>query len=81
MGLMQINVPIWEKALSLDLYKLEDVDYNLHAGISILKEYYRQTGSVEKALHRYNCGYKYKSNYVQKVRKAYRKLYGRASWE
>jgi soluble lytic murein transglycosylase-like protein len=79
-GLMQVNYQVWRKALSLDLYKLRGVDYNLHAGISILMEYYRQTGSIDKALHRYNCGYKYHSNYVQKVKKAMKKLYGREAW-
>ena len=57
-GLMQVNYQVWRKALSLDLYKLRDVDYNLEKGLDILCIYIRQTGSVEKALHRYNCGYK-----------------------
>ncbi len=69
-GLMQINVPIWEKALSLDLYKLEDVDYNLEKGLDILCIYYRQTGDIWLALARYNAGYKYDGRpYVRKIKK------------
>ena len=81
-GLMQINVPIWEKALSLDLYKLEDVDYNLEKGLDILCIYIRQTGDVWRAIHFYNNGPSGKynnTNYVRKVKRVYKLIKGRAS--
>jgi soluble lytic murein transglycosylase-like protein len=76
-GLMQINYMVWRKELSVNPYKLVDIDYNLCKGLDILQIYYRQTGDIWKALHRYNNGPSGKYNnrdYVRKVRKLYNHL-------
>lgn len=68
-GLMQINYNVWRKQLDLDPYKLGDIYYNLDKGLDILQIYFKQTGDIWKALHRYNCGYKLNSNYVKKIKR------------
>jgi len=78
-GLGQVNYKVWCKALNLDRARMLEVNYNLDKAMDILTIYYRQTGDVWRALHRYNCGYKYHSRYIEKVKKAMRKLYVGAS--
>jgi soluble lytic murein transglycosylase-like protein len=68
-GLMQVNYPVWKNQLNIDFKKITQVDYNIELGLTILKNYLRETkGDVIKALILYNNGYKYtNNNYQEKV--------------
>jgi soluble lytic murein transglycosylase-like protein len=81
-GLLQINYVTWRRTLRLENGRMLEISYNLRAGITILKHYYEMTNDVSRALQFYNCGPsgKYKSNYVNKVKAAYKMLYG-VEWE
>jgi soluble lytic murein transglycosylase-like protein len=78
-GLMQVDIRIWKKALKIDERRMLEPFYNLDIGLDILRHYYDQTGSITHALQHFNCGPsgKYKSDYVQKIKAAYRKIYRR----
>jgi soluble lytic murein transglycosylase-like protein len=77
-GLMQISLATWKSKLQLDPKRLTEINYNLCKGLCVLRYYYDlRHGDIDKALNLYGNGYKYHSNYVQKVREAYRKIYGR----
>ena len=59
-GLMQVNVPVWRKELSIDVNRVFDVEYNIDLGLRILKHYYTESnGNMKRALHLYNNGYLY----------------------
>jgi soluble lytic murein transglycosylase-like protein len=68
-GLMQVNYSVWKNELNIDRRKLTEVDYNIELGLTILKNYLRETrGDIIKALILYNNGYNYtNSNYYEKV--------------
>lgn len=69
-GLMQISYRTWRKELNLDKSRMLEVNYNLCKGLDILCIYYRQTGSMDAALARYNAGFRYDGRpYVRKIRK------------
>jgi len=76
-GIYQINYHVWHKVMSLNPYKLLEIDYNTEIACKILKHYITKSGDVWKAVFRYNNGYKYRNmNYVPKVRKFYRGIGG-----
>ena len=53
-GIMQVMPKVWADELSLDLYKLEDIDYNVQQGTLILKHYLdKNGGDVPRALFNY----------------------------
>ncbi len=59
-GLMQVNVPVWQKELSIDKNRIFEVAYNIDLGLQILKQYYNESnGDMKRALHLYNNGYLY----------------------
>lgn len=59
-GLMQVNLPVWREALSIDDSRVFEVEYNIDLGLQILKQYYDEVnGDMKMALHLYNNGYKY----------------------
>ncbi len=62
-GLMQVNYPVWKKALNIDRVRLFQVDYNIELGLTILKGYMLETkGDIVRALILYNNGYNYTGN-------------------
>lgn len=62
-GLMQVNYPVWKEALKLDRSRLFEIDYNIQAGLTILKGYLAETrGDIIRALILYNNGYNYSGN-------------------
>jgi soluble lytic murein transglycosylase-like protein len=76
-GLMGINYKVWRKELSLDLYKLWAIDYNMDKGAFILKHYITKSGDVWKGVFMYTNGYKGRNmKYVPKVQTIYNKLKG-----
>jgi len=68
-GLMQVNLEVWRKELSIDEKNIFDVDYNIDLGLQILKRYLVESkGNMPRALHLYNNGYKYNNTkYIGKV--------------
>jgi hypothetical protein len=80
-GILQVDCRVWGRVLNIDKERMTtDVNYALCKGLCVLRYYYNlRHGDIEKALNLYGNGYKYKSDYVGKVRRAYKKLYGRAS--
>jgi soluble lytic murein transglycosylase-like protein len=69
-GLMQVSLATWKSKLQLDKSRMLEVNYNLCKGLCILRIYYRQTGSMDAALARYNAGFKYDGRpYVRKIRR------------
>ncbi len=57
-GLMQVNYPVWKEALKLDRRRLFEIEYNIEAGLTILKGYLAEArGDVIRALILYNSGY------------------------
>jgi soluble lytic murein transglycosylase-like protein len=74
-GLLQVDVNVWGSELGVTRQDLLDPWNNLDAGLRILALYYKQTGDIDKALMRYNAGYKYDGRpYVRKVRNVYHRL-------
>ena len=73
-GLMQVDCRIWQ------LYetKMFRVDYNIEAGVRVLRHYLDMAnGDVSKALHYYNNGPSGKHNnkkYAPKVMRQYREI-------
>jgi soluble lytic murein transglycosylase-like protein len=62
-GLMQVNYPVWKEALKLERRRLFEIDYNIEAGLTILKGYLAETGGdIIRALILYNNGYNYTGN-------------------
>ena len=54
-GLMQVNVPVWQRALSLDEARMTEPLYNLRAGCRILRHYLDiEQDDVRRALRRYH---------------------------
>jgi hypothetical protein len=80
---MQVDCKVWGKVLDIDRERMTtDVNYALCKGLCVLRYYYDlRQGDIEKALNLYGNGYKYKSDYIGKVKKAYKLLYGGAAWE
>lgn len=69
-GLLQINTKIWGRELNIDESRIFEPGYNLCKGLCILRLYYKQTGSMDAALARYNAGTRYDGRpYVRKIRK------------
>ncbi len=68
-GLMQVNVPVWQKELAIDVNRIFEVAYNIDLGLQILKQYYIESnGNIKRALHLYNNGYLYNNTaYVDMV--------------
>lgn len=68
-GLMQVNLPVWRKELSIDDNRVFEVEYNVDLGLQILKRYYDESGgNMKRALHLYNNGYLYNNtSYAGKV--------------
>jgi len=68
-GLMQVNVPVWQKELAIDVNRIFEVAYNIDLGLQILKQYYIESnGNIKRALHLYNNGYLYNNtSYVDMV--------------
>jgi soluble lytic murein transglycosylase-like protein len=53
-GMMQVNYAVWKDELSLNLYKLADIDYNIQQGTIILKRYIDAAhGDISHALFNY----------------------------
>jgi hypothetical protein len=77
-GLMQVSLATWKSKLQLNVGSLLEVDYNMDKGAAILRWWIDAChGDLWKAVHRYNCGYKYRNmTYVPKVRKFYRGIGG-----
>jgi hypothetical protein len=75
-GLMGVNYGVWRKALSLNPYKLWDIDYNMDKGAAILRWWIDAChGDLWLAVHRYNNGYKYKNaKYLPRVREVYGRM-------
>ncbi len=62
-GLMQVNYPVWKGALKLDRRRLFEIEYNIEAGLTILKGYLAETrGDIIRALILYNNGYNQAEN-------------------
>jgi membrane-bound lytic murein transglycosylase MltF len=60
LGLMQVNLAVWQQEMKIDTEKVFDVDYNIDLGLRILKQYYEGAeGDIKLALHHYNNGYLY----------------------
>lgn len=58
LGLMQVNFAVWQDELQLERSRILEPEYNLRAGMEILRRYLAETkGDIEAALHRYNMGY------------------------
>jgi soluble lytic murein transglycosylase-like protein len=54
-GLMQVNVPVWQRVLSLDQKRMTEPLYNLRAGCRILRHYLDiEQDDVRRALRRYH---------------------------
>ena len=68
-GLMQINYAVWKDELKIDFKKIAQIDYNIELGLTILKNYLRETsGDILQALILYNNGYKQNNNnYNEKI--------------
>jgi len=68
-GLMQVNLSVWRKELSINDSQIFDIDYNIGLGVEIFDRYYRESrGNLGRALHLYNNGYRYNNtSYVDKV--------------
>ena len=66
-GLMQVHLPTWSHKWSRK--QLLDPERNLMAGTTILKQYMRESGSLEEALRKYSGGAR---DYAKKVRKGMR---------
>lgn len=66
-GLMQVHHPTWKHRWSRR--QLMDPERNLMAGTTILKQYMRESGSLEEALRKYSGGAR---DYAKKVRKGMR---------
>ena len=74
-GLMQINYRVWRKELSLNLYKLWEIDYNMDKGALILRRYINKSGDLWQGVHLYNNGYRGQNMaYVPKVKAMYKKI-------
>jgi len=75
-GLMQVDYGVWGKVLGVTRADLLDPWRNIDAGLRVLRIYYRETGDIWKALHRYNNGYKHNNTrYVPKIKRAMREFY------
>lgn len=66
-GLMQVHLPTWSHKWSRK--QLLDPERNLMAGTTILKQYMRESGSLEEALRKYSGGAR---DYAKKVRNGMR---------
>jgi cell division protein FtsL len=68
-GLMQVNYAVWKDELKINFKKITQVDYNIELGLTILKNYLRETsGNLLQALILYNKGYKQiATNYQEKI--------------
>jgi soluble lytic murein transglycosylase-like protein len=56
-GLMQVNMSVWRRALNLDPARMMEPRYNLRAGCAILLRYLAiERGDVRRALRRYHGG-------------------------
>lgn len=66
-GLMQVHHPTWKHRWSRR--QLMDPERNLMAGTEILKQYLRESGSLDEALRKYSGGAR---DYARKVRKGMR---------
>ena len=76
-GLLQINCKVWRKAISLDMSRIYEINYNMDKGAFILKHYIIKSGDVWKAVHWFNNGPSGKYNnrrYAVRVRAVYEKL-------
>lgn len=71
-GLMQINLAVWKKELSIDPSRIFEIGYNVDLGLTILKRYYVESkGNIQRALHLYNNGYKYNNTkYLTRINAA-----------
>lgn len=66
-GLMQVHHPTWKHRWSRR--QLMDPERNLMAGTTILKQYMRESGSLDEALRKYSGGAK---DYARKVKRGMR---------
>jgi len=68
-GLFQIRYDTWRYYYPMmDRKRLFEAEYNADWAMFILRQYYNQTGSWDRALLRYNCGFKFKNpQYLQKI--------------
>lgn len=71
-GLMQVNLSVWKRELSIDVDRIFEIGYNVDLGMKILKQYYDESnGNINRALHLYNNGYLYNNTkYVGKVQQS-----------
>ena len=69
-GLMQVNVPVWQRVLSLDEARMTEPLYNLRAGCRILRHYLTiERDDVRRALRRYHGGKRWR--YAERVLKVW----------
>jgi soluble lytic murein transglycosylase-like protein len=66
-GLMQVHLPTWSHKWSRK--QLLDPERNLMAGTTILKQYIKESRSLDEALHKYSGGAK---DYAKKIRRGMR---------
>ena len=76
LGLMQVSYKTWKRHFKLDRSRMFEVDYNISAGVRILRHYLdKEHGDLEMTLFRYNNGYKHHNHkYAPNVLRCYKNI-------